>query len=223
MEPLFGSEQIIRIAIIAIPMVIAITLHEAAHGYAARHFGDHTAEAAGRLTLNPIRHVDPVGTVLLPLVLALSGSGLLFGYAKPVPVEARNMRDPKRDMIWVAAAGPGMNVALAFLSALLLAGATLFGAPAWLGSVLVTSVLINIVLALFNLLPIPPLDGSRVIGGLLPDSLARAWHGFDRFGMIFVLLLFIGLPLIGLSIFPWLIGEPAVFLTDRILRLFIPG
>src|SRR5579863_1086207 len=153
-------DQLTRIAVYAVPVIIAITLHEAAHGYVARHFGDDTAERAGRISLNPLRHVDPFGTILLPALLLLSHAGFLFGYAKPVPVNFAALRHPKRDMIWVAIAGPGMNILLAAISAVLLYAAIAVGGAndRFLVAALWTSVDINLVLAVFNLLPVPPLD-----------------------------------------------------------------
>src|SRR5690242_8138917 len=169
-------DQLTRIAIYAIPVIIAITLHEAAHGYVARHFGDDTAEKAGRITLNPLKHVDLLGTILLPAFLILTRAGFVFGYAKPVPVNFAALGRPKRDMIWVAAAGPAMNVLLAVLSFALLALALRLGGalPDWLPALLWSSVDINLVLAVFNFWPIPPLDGSKVAIGLLPPPLALA-------------------------------------------------
>ena len=191
-----------QISIWALPVIFAVTLHEAAHGYAARLFGDDTAWREGRVSLNPAKHIDPIGTVLLPgllllfqLPMVLQGqSPLLFGFAKPVPVNFRALRNPRRDMVWVAAAGPAMNILLAIISALLLHISGYF--PAFLGSWvtanLQNALLINAVLAVFNMLPIPPLDGGRVAVGILPDFLARPLAQLERYGILIILgLLFI--------------------------------
>src|SRR5262245_12172705 len=163
------------IALAAIPVVLAITLHEAAHGYVARQFGDSTAWMLGRVTLNPLKHIDPIGTVLVPFaILLLSGGGFLFGWAKPVPVNFGNLRHPKRDMLWVAAAGPAVNFAMALLWALVYGVATSRGAfaSAGLASMSLIGVSINVALMVLNLLPILPLDGGRIAVSLLPHSLA---------------------------------------------------
>ena len=181
-------DQLTRIAIYAIPVIVAITLHEAAHGYVARHYGDDTAEKAGRVTLNPLKHIDLFGTILLPAFLLFTKAGFLFGWAKPVPVNFSALRHPKRDMIWVAAAGPAMNILLALLSAIGLA-VLLFtgkGAPGWLPALLWSSVEINLVLAVLNLWPIPPLDGSKIAVGLLPPALAVPLWRASRYGMVFL-------------------------------------
>ncbi|HTC84416.1 MAG TPA: site-2 protease family protein, partial [Rhizomicrobium sp.] len=198
--------QLMTIAISAIPIIIAITLHEAAHGYAARHFGDDTAAKAGRITLNPLKHIDLFGTILLPAFLLLSKAGFIFGYAKPVPVDFAALRHPKRDMIWVSAAGPGMNILLALLSALLLGLALRLGGtlPAWVPALLWSSVDINLVLAVLNLWPIPPLDGSKIAVGLLPPALALPLWRASRFGMLFLLAIFFIAPLAGIDVFGWM-------------------
>jgi len=178
-----------------IPVVVAITFHEAAHGWMAERCGDPTARLLGRVTFNPIKHVDPFGTLLLPGLLLLLKAPFLIGYAKPVPVDFRRLRQPKRDMVWVALAGPAVNVILAYASALALNGvARLFAdgvlggeLAEWIGENLKRSMLINIVLAMFNMLPIPPLDGGRVVTGLLPDALAWRYARLERHGILVLL------------------------------------
>ena len=205
-------DQLTSIAIYAIPVIIAITLHEAAHGFVARHFGDDTAAKAGRVTLNPLKHIDPFGTIILPAILLLSKAGFVFGYAKPVPVNFAALHHPRRDMIWVAVAGPGMNILLALISVLLLGIVIRFGggAPHWLPSLLWSSVEINLVLAVLNLWPIPPLDGSRIAVGLLPPALALPLWRASRYGMFFLA------PLAGIDVFGWMVGRPVAFLEQPV-------
>ncbi|ABC22576.1 site-2 protease family protein [Rhodospirillum rubrum] len=178
-------------------LILAITLHEAAHGYVASALGDQTARLLGRVTLNPIRHVDPFGTLVLPGLLFLVGAPFLFGWAKPVPVDYRNLRHPKRDMAWVALAGPGMNIFLAVVSAAALHGALLLPDPAadWLITTLQKSVLINCVLAVFNMIPVPPLDGGRVLVGILPMRAAVVVARMERVGMLALIGVIFLLPL----------------------------
>lgn len=182
------------IALAAIPVVLAITMHEAAHGYVARQFGDSTAWMLGRVTLNPLKHIDPIGTVLVPLgILLLSGGGLLFGWAKPVPVNFGNLRHPKRDMLWVAIAGPGVNFVMALIWALLFglaAGNGVF-ASAGLQYMSLIGVGINVALMVLNLLPILPLDGGRIAVSLLPHSLAMPFARTERFGFFIVIALLV--------------------------------
>ena len=214
------ADQIRNIAIVAVPIIIAITFHEAAHGYVARAFGDDTAERAGRITLNPLRHIDPFGTILLPAMLYLT-TGFMFGYAKPVPVNFAGLRHPKQDMVWVAAAGPAMNLLLCAISVLTLYIMELFGVPSnsFAFQMMWASVEINLVLAIFNLIPPPPLDGGRVAVGLLPMPLAKPLAQIGRFGLLPVLLIFIILPMMGIDVFGWLVGGPLRVLERPILHL----
>jgi Zn-dependent protease len=182
------------ILIYAIPVVLAITLHEAAHGYVAKMFGDSTAWMMGRVTLNPIKHIDPVGTIAVPLGLLLlsrimGGGGLLFGWAKPVPVNFNNLNNPKADMFWVAAAGPGANLFMALLWALALKFGGPLDQPGFFAMMAIQGVTINVVLMVLNLLPIPPLDGGRIMVSLLPNPLAYKFAQLERFGFMLVILL----------------------------------
>ena len=185
------------LAISALPIIFAITLHEAAHGYAARHFGDPTAWQLGRISLNPLRHIDPLGTVVVPaMILLLSSGGLLFGWAKPVPVNFSNLRRPKQDMLWVAAAGPGANLAMALAWALVLrivAGSDEFAYSEALMEMSRVGIGINAVLMILNLLPLPPLDGGRIVVSLLPTPAAWKFAQIERWGFpILLALLFLG-------------------------------
>jgi Zn-dependent protease len=186
------------IAVAALPVIFAITLHEAAHGYAARHFGDPTAWQLGRISLNPLRHIDLVGTILIPAaILLFSGGSFLFGYAKPVPVDFNRLRNPKKDMFWVAAAGPGANLFMAFCWAALLKLAWVlpsndFTLP--LSEMSKIGIMVNSVLMVLNLLPLPPLDGGRIAVSLLPHRLAWKFAQLERWGFpILLLLLFTGI------------------------------
>jgi Zn-dependent protease len=179
-----------------IPLIVAITFHEAAHGFVAYLFGDTTAWRQGRVSFNPLKHIDPFGTILLPALLMITHSPFLFGYAKPVPVNFRALRRPKLDSVFVAAAGPGMNLALAILSAALFHLVRLAPPEAadWIGENLNNALIINVLLAMFNLLPIPPLDGGRILVGLLPDGPSRALAALEPYGMIILLAALLILP-----------------------------
>jgi Zn-dependent protease len=213
-----------NLILLAIPVIVAITFHEAAHGYVALHFGDSTAKDEGRVTLNPLKHIDPFGTILLPAMLYFT-AGFLFGYAKPVPVKFGQLRNPRWDMIWVAIAGPAMNITLAVVSAILLL--TLTGGPgdnSPLAQVLFTSLYLNAVLAVFNMLPLPPLDGSKVLAPLLPIALAQPYLALERFGMLFLLLIFLA-PIVAqragidFDVMGPLVLQPAQEIVVTILRV----
>jgi len=205
------------IAIYALPVLFAITVHEAAHGYAARHFGDDTAYRLGRITLNPIKHIDPVGTILMPLMLYFATSGaFLFGYAKPVPVQFGNLRNPKRDMIWVALAGPGANLVQAFFwfAALILLQGMGIEEDFFL-KMCQGGVMVNVVMFAFNLFPLPPLDGGRILVGLLPYRQAELVSRVEPWGFFIVM----ALVLAGVVSTLWL--QPVMGLTLGLLKLLL--
>jgi Zn-dependent protease len=183
-----------------VPVIFAITLHETAHGWAALALGDTTARDQGRLTLNPLKHIDRMGTIILPglllitQLLTIHRVAFMFGWAKPVPVSAWKFANPRRGMAIVAIAGPAMNFFLVWLTAVALRGLADANMGAWLTTILFDFMLVNMVLGLFNLLPIPPLDGGRVVVGLLPEDLARSWAGLERYGLIIVLVVILVLP-----------------------------
>jgi Zn-dependent protease len=212
-----------QVSIWLLPVLFAITLHEAGHAYVAYKLGDKTAWLLGRVSLNPVKHIDPFGTILLPGMLLLSGSPILFGFAKPVPVNPRALRNPRRDDVLVSAAGPAMNITLAILSALFLhmvlylspglSQATEMTSVDWLKFNLLNSVAINLLLAIFNLLPIPPLDGGHIAVGVLPRSLARPLAELERYGLLILLgLLFLPYLIyrlwgIDVDVLRWVIGS----------------
>ncbi len=208
-----------------LPVVIAVTFHEAAHGFVAYRFGDDTAWRAGRMTLNPLRHVDGFGTIVLPALLILLRSPFLFGYAKPVPVNFARLRHPRRDMVWVALAGPVMNILLAIASSLLFHGVDWMppGPGEWAAENLVHSLQLNAVLCVFNMLPLPPLDGGRVAVGILPRALALPLARLEPYGILILLLFLFILPYIGsqtgldLNIISRIIAGP----TEALIRLVL--
>ncbi|HUL42082.1 MAG TPA: site-2 protease family protein [Burkholderiales bacterium] len=219
-----GSDLIRTIAIYALPVIFAITLHEAAHGYVAKHFGDMTAYAQGRISLNPLRHIDMTGTIIVPLVLLLisklfGGSGILFGWAKPVPVNFSGLRHPKQDMFWVAAAGPGANLIMAMFWALVLKFALTIPASAYtlpMSLMGKAGIQINVVLMVLNLLPVPPLDGGRIAVSLLPHRLSHRFSSIEPYGLfILLLLLFSGV----LGIIMWPLVNTVMRLISSVLNL----
>lgn len=208
-----------------LPVVLAITMHEAAHGWAAWKLGDDTAKLLGRVTFNPLVHIDRFGTVILPAILIMAG-GILFGWAKPVPVNFARLGHPRRDMILVAAAGPAINIGLALASAIALHLVQFLPEDGreWVLRNLINSININLLLAVFNMLPLPPLDGGRVAVGMLPYTLAVQLAKLERFGLFILIGLIFILPFAGrelgydLNIFRWIVGVPMEFLRGFLLK-----
>jgi Zn-dependent protease len=226
------EKVLFEVSIWVIPILVAVTLHEAAHGWVAWKLGDDTAYRAGRVTFNPFRHIDPFGTALLPALLLLaSGGRMMFGYAKPVPVDFGRLRNPRFDMVLVAAAGPATNFALAFISAALILTLPYLSNDLrlWVGYNLFNSVWINLLLCVFNMIPLPPLDGGRVAIGILPNFLARPLARMERLGFLIILGALFVLPWAGdqfgldLNVFSWLVASPAVFLNEAIFSFFNLG
>lgn len=214
--------------VIVIPLLLAITLHEAAHAWVAYKLGDNTAKMLGRVSFNPFVHIDPFGTVLLPLMLLMSGAPILFGYAKPVPVNFMRLNNPRRDMILVALAGPLANIILVICAALLLHIVDFLPNVAghWLVGNIIFAIKINAILAAFNMLPIPPLDGGRVAVGILPDIIARPLSRLEPYGMFIIIGLFM-LPMLGRQIgmdlnILWSIIGPAIELVEQLAVLIAP-
>ena len=217
------ADNIYQASTWVLPLVIAIPFHEAAHGFVAHRLGDDTAWRLGRVTFNPLRHVDPFGTIILPFMLFLAG-GFLFGYAKPVPVNFRALRHPRIDSVYVAAAGPAMNLMLALISGYLIYAALLLPSDMypWAEQNLVNSIEINVSLAVFNMLPMPPLDGGRVAVGLLPRALARPLARLEPVGIPLLLLLIFVLPALGrqvgldLNVLWWVLAWPIEYLLHLV-------
>ena len=214
----------------ALPVITAITLHEAAHGWMADRLGDDTARRLGRVSFNPVRHIDPFGTIVLPGIMVLLGSPFVFGWAKPVPVAFHRLRNPKLDMVWVALAGPGINIVMAAIAALLmhpLQPLTTTDLPLWVYQNLENAIFANIVLACFNMLPILPLDGGRVLTGLLPGRLAWRFAATERYGLLLVLGLAFLVPMIarefGYSINPLACVLMPMIQTVYHVLLFVTG
>ena len=211
----------------ALPVIIAITFHEAAHGFVAYRCGDDTAWRLGRVSFNPFRHIDPFGTIILPGLLLLARAPFLFGYAKPVPVNFSALRNPRRDMVWVAVAGPATNLLLATTAGLMahLVGFLPAGVDRWYLQNLQNGIDINVVLAVFNMIPLPPLDGGRVAVGLLPRALALPLARLERYGMAIIIGLLFILPMLGsrlgtdLDVLAWLISGPVNAIVGAIIHL----
>jgi Zn-dependent protease len=209
------NEIIQTIAIYALPVIFAITLHEAAHAYAAKYFGDLTAYSQGRMSLNPVRHIDPIGTIVVPLALALLSSPFIFGYAKPVPVDFSRLRNPKKQMAWVALAGPLANLVMAFLWMLLFFVLQSVGVnEAFFFEVAEAGVKINLILFAFNLFPLPPLDGGRIVTSILPNQYAFRFARIEPYGFFIVL----GLMMLNLLSY-WM--KPVMMLAAMLLEVLI--
>ena len=215
-------DMLYLVSIWLLPVLIAITFHEAAHAFVARHLGDETASRLGRVSLNPFRHIDPLGTILLPGLLLLARSPFLFGYAKPVPVNFRALRNPRSGMVLVAAAGPAMNIGLAVVAALSfhLISYLPVTIAQWVALNLKNALVINVVLAIFNLFPLPPLDGGRIAVGLLPNVVGQQLARLERYGMMIFIGLLIILPVLGsqLGVDLGFVSHVISSATDAVLR-----
>ncbi|HKA75712.1 MAG TPA: site-2 protease family protein [Pseudolabrys sp.] len=218
-------DQIYNVSIWLLPVLIAITFHEAAHGYVARFLGDDTASRLGRVSLNPLRHIDPFGTIVLPALLLLARSPFLFGYAKPVPVNFRALRNSRIGMVLVAAAGPAMNIGLAIVAALSFHLVVYLPSTVvqWAAQNLKNALIINVILAVFNLFPLPPLDGGRIAVGLLPNILAKQLARLEPYGMMILIGLLIVLPLVGaqLGVDLGFVSHVISRATDAVLRVIL--
>ncbi len=222
-----AANPLYQVSIWLLPVLLAITFHEGAHALVARLRGDDTASQLGRVTLNPLKHIDPFGTVLLPGLLLLVRAPFLFGYAKPVPVNVRKLYHPRIDGMLVAAAGPAMNLALAFAAAVALHAVPLAPATAgeWLEANLDNAIILNVGLALFNLIPLPPLDGGRILTGLLPRPLAMPYSRLEPYGMTILIGLLLLLPILGrqlglnLDVVTWILARGANAIIDAIMTV----
>ena len=219
---MMNIDMLYLVSIWLLPVLIAITFHEAAHAFVARHLGDETASRLGRVSLNPFRHIDPLGTILLPGLLLLARSPFLFGYAKPVPVNFRALRNPRSGMVLVAAAGPAMNIGLAVVAALSfhLVSYLPVTIAQWVALNLKNALVINVVLAIFNLFPLPPLDGGRIAVGLLPNVVGQQLARLERYGMMILIGLLIILPVLGsqLGVDLGFVSHVISSATDAVLR-----
>ena len=223
-----GFTLVQKMAAIVLPLIFAVTLHEAAHGWVADKLGDSTARRLGRITLNPIRHIDWFGTILLPMLM-MAFTGFLFGWAKPVPVKMAHLRNPRRDMVWVALAGPGANLLMAILWSLALLATEMTAMPEWmtmpLAAMAVAGVFINLILMALNLLPILPLDGGRVLAGILPQAIARLYARIEPFGFFIIVGLLVA-GVLGQVLTPVIFGGinllPGTELVFGILPVLLP-